>query len=94
MDAAWIEAVEGEKMLDHPDLPSGFEMPDDYLVRPFGSFEDPLLVLSSYPTAKPGSSVQINYGMVNDISNQCKFMLYAKLGYHISDLRQNGGPGS
>lgn len=88
MDAFWQEAVDGEARVSQNllDLPDGLDMRPDWLVKPFGDFTDPLLVLSSYPTADPRSSVHLSYGMTNDLSNRSMAWLYAKLGFHVAPI--------
>jgi len=64
-------------------------MSEHGLVKPIGSFTDTLLLISSCPTASEEGSVHNHYGTVDDISNVCMWMLYAKFGYHVADLRSH-----
>ncbi|KAI4674912.1 hypothetical protein J4E81_011156, partial [Alternaria sp. BMP 2799] len=58
--------------------------------KPTGSLRDTLLIVSSYPTARVGSTVHQSYGTTMDMSNVSMFMLYAKLGHHVSSIRHHG----
>jgi hypothetical protein len=62
----------------HPgQMPNGYSTDIKHLVRPIGDLNQPLIILSSYPTM---TSANNNYATVNDPSNTCMFRLYAKLG--------------
>lgn len=84
IDSLWDEAIAGEQQLFHSgmEVPAGLDTRLEYLVKPFGSLTDLLLVISSYLTADVNSSVQLNYAMTNDLSHMCMSQLYAKAGYH------------
>lgn len=58
-------------------------------VKPSGSFKDPL-VFSSYPALHPDSTVHLDYGMSNDLSNQCIAQLYLNFGFHLSNKWSTG----
>ena len=73
--------------LDH--IPAGLSTDQASLVKPFGSFNAPLLVLSSYPTLDKKSSVHLKYATTNDLSNQCMLTLYMKLGFHKLGIRNS-----
>ena len=93
MDSLWKKAVEAEKAIAASaslTLPAGVDMREELLVKPFGSLDDPLLVLTSYPTLDPTSTVHLAYGMTNDMSNQCMSRLYTKLGFHVANFRTTG----
>ncbi|KAI4655854.1 hypothetical protein J4E93_000570 [Alternaria ventricosa] len=92
-DLLWKHSVDGERALDLGDpslLPKWLNMSEDGLVKPIDSFTDTLLLISSYPTASEEGSVHNRYGTVDDMSNVCMWMLYAKSGYHMADLRSHG----
>lgn len=93
MDEMWTAAVNAESALIAAKsfvAPTGVDMRPQMLVKLFGSLDDPLLVLSSYPTADPLSTVHMEYGVCNDLSNTCMGRLYTKLGFHLSDFRTTG----
>lgn len=92
MDTLWHEGVDGETKVVALglSLPQGLDMWPSNLVKPFGSLSDPLLVLVSYPTAHPTSTVHFEYGMTNDLSSSLMSRLYTKLGYHVADYRKTG----
>jgi len=92
MDSMWQGSVEGERQLHLPknELPIGFTMEPESLVKPFGSLDDPLLVVSSYPTNDPMSTVHLAYGTTNDMSSICMFMMYMKLGLHNATTQPHG----
>ena len=79
-----------ERMLDLPELQPGLTMEEEFLVKLFGSFHDPLLVLSSYPPKDPKSTVHLSYGTTNDLSNISMFFLYTKLGFNNATMRSSG----
>ena len=54
------------------------------------SIDDSLVRVSSYPTAKDGSTVHGSYRTTLDLSNQCMNMLYSKLGLHLKSFRLTG----
>jgi hypothetical protein len=85
IDHHWAEMVENEPAIKDP--PTGLDMRESLLVKPFGSMEAPLTFLSSYPTKHPGSTVHMDDATVNDLSNICMFYLYTKLGFHRVNLR-------
>ena len=92
-DLLWKHAVDGERALDLGDaslLPKWLNMSEDGLVKPVGSFTETLLLISSYPTASDEGSVHNRYGTVDDMSNVCMWMLYAKFGFHVADIRSHG----
>ncbi|KAI4627515.1 uncharacterized protein J4E87_004079 [Alternaria ethzedia] len=92
-DLLWKHSADGERALDlgDPDLlPRWLNKSEDGLVKPIGSFTDTLLLISSYPTASEEGSVHNRYGTVDDMSNVCMWMLYAKFGFHVADIRSHG----
>ena len=92
-DLLWKHSVDGEHALDLGDpslLPKWLNMSEHGLVKPIGSFTNNLLLISSYPTASEEGSVHNHYGTVDDMSNGCMWMLYAKFGYHVADLLSHG----
>jgi hypothetical protein len=92
MDDLWRQAVAGEQRLFATDMavPEGLSTEPEHLVKPFGSLTDELLVISSYPTADPASSVHLKFATTNDLSNWSMARLYAKLGYHNIQERKTG----
>ncbi|KAF2033370.1 hypothetical protein EK21DRAFT_86472 [Setomelanomma holmii] len=90
MDELWDAAVKREQELDLGPLPNGLRLEGESLVKPFNTFQDPLMVMGSYPTKDPSSSVHLSFGMVNDVSNISMFMLYAKLGFHTLGVHRTG----
>jgi hypothetical protein len=48
------------------------------------------MILSSYPTRDERSTVNLEYGTVDDLSNVSIFQLYAKLGLHKATIRPTG----
>ena len=91
VDALWAEASRDECRIPLPSTPTiGLDMRPDYLVKPFGSPEDPLMVMSSYPTYDPTSSLHMAYSTLNDMSNQSIAMLLIKLGYNVANVRTTG----
>ncbi|KAI4664851.1 uncharacterized protein J4E79_003149 [Alternaria viburni] len=91
MDFAWGQAVEGEHAIELPDtMDNWIDMSESNLVKPTGSLRDTLLIVSSYPTARVGSTVHRSYGTTMDMFNVSLFMLYAKLGHNVSSIRHHG----
>ncbi|KAJ8112197.1 hypothetical protein OPT61_g5384 [Boeremia exigua] len=91
MDIVWQEAVVAEQAMGiSTDVTLGLDMRPEYLMKPFGGPEDPLLVVFSYPTADPTITVHLNYAVSNDLSNQSMGRLYTKLGFHKADIRTTG----
>ncbi|KAI4922049.1 hypothetical protein J4E90_000477 [Alternaria incomplexa] len=91
MDYAWGQAVEGEHAIELPEtMDNWIDMSEGNLVKPTGSLLDTLLIVSSYPTAKEDSTVHRSYGTTLDISNESMFMIYTKLGHHVSSIRDHG----
>ncbi len=94
MDQMWDEAVSAEQELMQDDnlktKRDGLSYQREYLVKPLGGPDDPLLVISSYPTSDPATSVHLEYGTTNDMSNPCMARLYTKLGLHQAELRSTG----
>ncbi|KAI4655622.1 hypothetical protein J4E93_000336 [Alternaria ventricosa] len=91
VDALWAEVTRDECRVPLPSTPTtGLDMRPDYLVKPFGSPEDPLMVISSYPTSDPTSSLHMSYSTVNDMSNQSIAVLLIKLGYNVANVRTTG----
>jgi len=69
---------------------TGVDTRPEYLVKPFGSLKDPLMMISSYPTADEKSTVHLEYATVNDLSNIGMSQLYVKAGYHDVQTRKTG----
>ncbi len=91
MDAFWLEGVQGERELDSPaSLPIGLSIEEESLVKHFGSFQDPLLLISLYPIKDPLSTVHLRYGINNSLSNICMWTICAKLGFHLPSIRSSG----
>lgn len=92
MDLLWNEAVAVEQRLfdNSIEVPAGLSTQPEYLVKPFGLFSHPLMIISSYPTVDENSSVHLRYGTVNDLSNTSMARLYAKTGYHKVQERKVG----
>ncbi len=91
MDRIWLNAVKIERELDLPmPLPDGLTMEEESLVKPSGRIDDPQLVISTYPTKNPKSTVHLRYGVVNDLSNLSMFNLCAELGFHMPGIRSSG----
>jgi len=91
VDALWTEASRDECRVALPSVPTtGLDMRPDYLVKPFGSPEDPLMVMTSYPTSDPSSSLHMAYGTINDMSQRSMAMLLIKLGYNVANVRTTG----
>lgn len=72
-----------------PPAPKGLSTEPCHLVKPIGSLDAPLYLVSSYPTFYPNSSVQLRYGTIDDVSNVRCFTLLAKLGFHNATLRKS-----
>ncbi|KAI4928326.1 uncharacterized protein J4E92_005811 [Alternaria infectoria] len=96
MDGYWGQATDAEKALHPPD--HQVDSTDDFawldiserlLVKPCGSPNDSLMVLSSYPTADVNSTVHLAYGTNDDMSNQSMWLLYSKIGFHVADIREH-----
>lgn len=49
-----------------------------------------MMWLSSFPTADPKSTVHLDYGTVNDMSNRSMAALYAKFGLDEANVRSEG----
>ncbi|KAH7075226.1 hypothetical protein FB567DRAFT_186270 [Paraphoma chrysanthemicola] len=90
MDELFDAATDGEPQITEADISPGRGTERSHLVKPFGSFRDPLAVFSSYPTRKGNGIFSEDYGVVNDMSNGRMFDLYAKLGFHRVDMRIQG----
>jgi hypothetical protein len=90
MDSLWQHAVDGERALELASTPDWLNMDEHSLCKFNGHLEDTLLFVSSYPTAAPSASVHNRYGTVDDLSNLCMFLLYAKFGFHHAQLRKHG----
>lgn len=83
MDELWQQSVADETELDiGGDLPVELTREERHLVKPAWSLEDPLLVLSSYPTMDSLRTVHTSYGTSNDLSKMCMATMYMKLGFH------------
>ena len=65
-------------------------MDPSLLCKPVGSLDDTLMIVSSYPTADPRSTVHLRYGTVDDLSNASMWTFYSKLGYHVATIRDHG----
>jgi hypothetical protein len=89
MDDLWRKAVEEEARLAVPEV-DGLDMDVKYLVKPAGSLSSTLMVLGSYPTMDPHSTVLLEYSTTDDLSNVSMFMLYAKLGLHKANVQKSG----
>jgi hypothetical protein len=89
MDDIWVTAVEAEAQLVVPET-QGLDMDVRYLVKPVGSPYSAVMVLSSYPTKDPRSTVHVEYGTVDDLWKISMFLLYAKLGLHKANSRSTG----
>lgn len=91
MDALWEQAMREEhEITETIDTPTGFEKAPSHTVKPFGSLNDSLLCISSYPTLDALSTVHLDYGIVADMSNQSIARLYTKLGLHVATMRFRG----
>jgi hypothetical protein len=88
MDTLWNQGVDEEALLELGPLPHGLTMEWQHLVKPIGSLQAPIVVLSSYPTKDPKSTTNVDFSTVDDMSNVCMFGLYANLGYHKATIRQ------
>jgi hypothetical protein len=55
-----------------------------------GSFGDPPMVLSPYPTADPDSTIHPNFATVNDMSNSSIARLLVKLSFRVANFRTTG----
>ena len=93
MDAHWGQAIDAEKALDPVQDPTDdlawLDMSERLLVKPSGSPDDSLMVLSSYPTADVNSTVHLPYGTIDDMSNPSIWLLYSKMGFHVADIREH-----
>jgi hypothetical protein len=58
-------------------MPAGYSAEIQHLVKSVGSTAQPLIVVSSYPTM---TTVQPEFGTVDDMSNRSMRSLFAKLG--------------
>jgi hypothetical protein len=91
MNAVRKEATQGEADVSPPDiLPVGLDMRPDYSVKPMRSFEDPLMVISFYPTSDPTSSVHLSYSTANYMSNESMSSLLVELGFDVANVRTTG----
>lgn len=90
LDGLWEQAVHGEKNVMPTSPPSWLNTNPSRLCKPFGSLEDRMMWLSSYPTEGHFSTVHHNYGVQNDLSNISMFTLYAKFGLHVANQRPDG----
>jgi hypothetical protein len=91
VNSIWEQAVAAEKALDLDlPLPSWLNMEDSNLCKYCGSLDDTMLLYSSYATAKKGSSVHLEFGTVDDLSNTSMLAIYAKLGFHVANIRKHG----
>ena len=80
--------MQGEVDVSLPDiLPVGLDMRPDYFVKPMGSFEDPLMVIYSYPTFDPTSSVHLSYSTANYMSDESMSSLLVELGFNMANVR-------
>jgi hypothetical protein len=81
MDTLWDNLVQDTKtvldQLQPGSLPTEMSSDIRHLVKPVGSLDQPLLMLSSYPTM---TTVQKEYGVIHDPSNPSMGILYMKLG--------------
>lgn len=87
MDQLWAAKVEGEREIDIGVLPINADVEEHLLVKPFGSFSDPLVVLSSFPPNLESSTVHKNYATVNDQSNNATSVLRTRLGFNKLGIR-------
>ncbi|KAI4680921.1 uncharacterized protein J4E88_005425 [Alternaria novae-zelandiae] len=96
MDGYWGQATDAEKALHPPDHQvdstddfAWLDMSGRLLVKPCGSPNDSLMVLSSYPTADVNLTVHLAYGTIDDMSNPSMWLLYSKMGFHVADIREH-----
>ena len=90
-DTTWEEtAKEEQEKVDRLQAPPWLNMAPSRLVKPFGSLEDPLMVLSAYPTEGKYSTRHLDYATVNDVTNQSMWWTLVKLGYHDTKTRKTG----
>lgn len=89
VDELWTSLGKGEAELDLGILPQGLTMKREHLIKPIGSPEAPLLVVSSYPTLDPTSSVHLDYSTVDDVSSACIFTLSAKFRYNKANINRS-----
>jgi hypothetical protein len=88
MDALWTDAVAEDLRVPMPTpLPFGLDMRPKRAVKLMGSFKDPLMVLSSYPTADPDSTVHLDFSTVNDMLKSSLGRPLVKLSFHIANFR-------
>jgi hypothetical protein len=87
----WEQALAAEKVLvlDLP-LHEWLDMEDSNLCKYCGSLEDTILLYSSDPTAKNGSSVHLEFRTVDDLSNISMLGIYAELGFYVANIRKHG----
>ncbi|KAF2827243.1 hypothetical protein CC86DRAFT_405380 [Ophiobolus disseminans] len=90
MDQFWEEEVAAEAALEFGPLPVRLSMKPEHFVKHVGSPEMILMLISSYPTLHPDSSVHLEYGTSDDLGNESQFLLFSKLGYHKVRLRKQG----
>jgi hypothetical protein len=91
VNSIWEQALAAEKALDLDlPLPEWLNMEDSNLCKYCGSLEDTILLYSSYPTAKNGSSVHLEFRTVDDLSDISMLGVYAKLGLHVANIRKHG----
>ncbi|KAH3941317.1 hypothetical protein HBH98_222750 [Parastagonospora nodorum] len=62
-------------------LPQGLNMKPSYLVNLAGTLQAPMVILSSYPTEDPTSTLHLDYA-IDDMTNVCMLARYARLGLH------------
>jgi hypothetical protein len=61
-----------------------------FLVKPVGSLQSVFMILSSYSARDERSTVNLEYGTVDDLSNVSILQLYAKLSLHKATVRPTG----
>lgn len=84
VDAYWARCIEEEPKHDAPKRCSSKK---SHRVKPFGTFQAPLMVVSSYPTMAKNSTVHMDFATANDLSNSSMASLLTKLRYHRPGIR-------
>ncbi|KAI8939327.1 hypothetical protein NX059_003118 [Plenodomus lindquistii] len=82
IDQLWLRAIFRESRLPADAAPAWFNLDSAHLVKPYGTFKAPLIILCSYPTLDEHSTIHPRYATSNDMSNMCIFSLHARLGFH------------
>lgn len=78
-DTWWEESVDNAPGLAK--LPSWLDTTRRLHIKPFGSRQSRMLIISSYPTREEHSTVHMNFAAANDLSNQSMSHMDSKFGF-------------